>query len=318
MTVPDDQPIRIGTRSSQLALWQANYISDLLHEAAPSRQVEIIHISTTGDQDQQQPLHQLGDFGVFTREVQRVVLDSRVDIAVHSLKDLPTEQVAGLTLAAIPQRGPYYDVLVWPESATEIGGIEKLPIGARIGTGSLRRRAQILHQRSDLQLLEIRGNVETRLQKLNSGDFDAIILAEAGLHRLKLENDKQVSLGPPEMLPAVGQGAIGIECRSDDEELIQILSALTDEVTFHSATAERALLADLRAGCHAPLGVYCQHSDGKLTLQAVVLSADGQKKITASAELPLLQSAELGVQVSAALKQQGAEKLIESSRFTDE
>lgn len=293
-------------------------MADLLRAAAPECDVEIVHISTIGDRDQTEPLSQLGGFGVFTREVQKALLDGRADLAVHSLKDLPTELVDGLTLAAVPERGPNYDALALPGGVAQSPSADErtetafsiLPPNARVGTGSLRRRAQLLHARPDLQLLEVRGNVETRLRKLDEGQYDALSLAEAGLRRLGLEDRINYVLQPPEFLPAVGQGALGLECRSDDTRLIEILERLCDTVTLAAVTAERRVLADLRAGCHAPLGVHTHHSDGQLHLQAVVLSPDGRERVFAEATGTIDQAHDLGISVAADLLQQGADELI--------
>lgn len=314
--------IRIATRASRLARWQAQHVAELLCAAAPSSEVEIVHISTTGDHDQTEPLSQLGGTGIFTREVQKAVLDGRADIAVHSLKDLPTEPVAGLVLAAVPRRGPRFDVLVFPDSTEAVHNRttvrdpellsrnDILPTNTRIGTGSPRRQAQLLHVRSDLQLLEIRGNVESRLRKLDEGQYDAVVLAEAGLQRLQLGNRIGMTLQPPVMLPAVGQGVLGIECRDDDERIRNILTSLIDDDTMNSVTAERSLLFTLRAGCHAPLGVATAIDGDQLTLEAVVLSPDGRQRITASATEPEMNAEVLGQRVAELLRSQGADQLI--------
>ena len=306
--------IRIATRSSRLALWQAEHVASLLTAVAPDVPVEIIHVSTLGDRDLTAPLSSLGAFGVFTREVQRVVLDGQADLAVHSLKDLPTDFVEGLCLGAVPARGPVFDTLVLPQGAASDASWESLPLGARLETGSLRRQAQLLHARSDLKLLEIRGNVETRLRKLDAGDYDAIVLAVAGLERLGLEGRITQPLQPPIMFPAVGQGALGLECRSDDDWLRQILSQLNHTQTLAAVTAERSLLADLRAGCHAPLGVFANCDDTNLNLQAVVLSPDGQSRLFAQATLPMAGAKELGQTVATELRSQGADAVIQAAR----
>lgn len=256
MTEPPPRTIRIATRSSRLALWQAEHVAALLKAAAPDVPVEIIHVSTIGDRDLTEPLRNMGAFGVFTREVQKVVLDGYADLAVHSLKDLPTDHVEGLCLGAVPGRGPVFDTLVMPASAAAGAGWDSIPQQARIGTGSPRRQAQVKHARPDVELLEIRGNVETRLRKLDAGEYDAIILAVAGLERLGLEGRITQPLQPPVMFPAVGQGALGLECRADDGWLRDILLRINDGRTLAAVTAERSLLSDLRAGCHAPLGVF--------------------------------------------------------------
>jgi len=307
--------IRIATRSSRLALWQAEHVAARLATAAPDIPVEIIHVSTLGDRDLTAPLSSLGTFGVFTREVQRVVLDNHADLAVHSLKDLPTDFVDGLCLAAVPDRGPVFDTLVLPSGATldpasQLTAWGSLPHGARLGTGSLRRQAQLLHSRPDLKLLEIRGNVETRLRKLDAGEYDGIVLAVAGLERLGLAGRITQPLQPPVMFPAVGQGALGLECRTDDSKLQAILRRISDEPTLAAVTAERALLAELRAGCHAPLGVYCSIAGDQLKLEAVVLSPDGVSRIHAVETSSVTSPVELGRAVALALRNQGADALI--------
>ena len=200
-------PLRIATRASNLALWQANFVADLLRSQDPGQKVELVHVTTTGDRVRDVSLTRLGGVGVFTREIQQAVLENRADIAVHSLKDLPTEPVDGLSLAAVPERASAWDALVLPAgSPLSPTAIRGLPKGARIGTGSLRRRAQLLFLRPDLEFLDLRGNVETRLRKLDDGACDALILAEAGLDRLGLSARISARLAPPELFPAVGQG----------------------------------------------------------------------------------------------------------------
>jgi len=314
--------IRIATRASRLALWQAHHVAELLSSSAPACEVEIVHISTTGDREQSEPLTQFGGIGVFTREVQKAVLDGRADIAVHSLKDLPTEPVDGLNLAGVPKRGPSADVLVFPRDSQRANNVTTvadpsllkeiliLPTDARVGTGSPRRQAQLLHIRRDLKPQEIRGNVETRLRKLDEGQYDVLVLAEAGLIRLELGDRINVTLQPPAMYPAVSQGAIGIECRADDEQVRTALSHITDDGTINSVTAERSLLAALRAGCHAPLGVATEIDGDRLTLEAVVLSPDGTERIDARATELAVNAEELGEKVAELLKSQGADGLI--------
>lgn len=309
-------PIRIATRASRLALWQAHHISSLIANTCPGQTVELVEVSTAGDRDQSQTLQSLGSFGVFTREVQLALLDGRADLAVHSLKDLPTEVVDGLVLAAVPERGPMFDLLVWPQSRSENSGWDSLPKNARIGTGSPRRRAQLLHQRNDLQLQEVRGNVETRLNKLDDNQYDALVLAEAGLSRLDLLAGRQTEpLRPPLMFPAVGQGALGIECRADDDHVIAVLHKLNDPATRTAVTAERSLMADLRAGCHAPLGVVTSVEQDQLTLEAVVLSPDGRQRLHAEATSSIADAENLGQRAAETLRQQGAEALVEAARL---
>ena len=300
-------------------MWQAEHVRDLLKSAAPERTVEIVPLSTIGDRDKTEPLTRLGGglgVGVFTREIQAALLDGRADIAVHSLKDLPTEQADGLTLAAVPQRGAMFDVLVLPqgrEVETVNPGLSSLSTAARIGSGSPRRRAQLLHHRRDLQFMEARGNVETRLRKLDEGQFDALVLAEAGLTRLELAGRISAPLPPPLMLPAVGQGALGIECRSDDDLTRDALARLIDRPTLHAVLAERTVLSTLRAGCHAPLGVWTRPEGNSLRLTAVVLSLDGVQRVESERNTPVHSDADaiaLGRAVADELLTRGAAELL--------
>lgn len=307
-------PIRIATRASRLALWQAEHVAQLLRRAAPGAVVQIVHVSTAGDRDQSEPLRNLGAFGVFTREVQKAVLDGQADLTVHSLKDLPTEPVEGLLLAGVPQRGPTADACVLPQAASSSTGWKSLPVGARVGTGSLRRQAQLRHLRPDLQLLEIRGNVETRLRKLDAGEYDALVLAAAGLERLGYGGRITERLQPPQMYPAVGQGALGLECRSDDRELHALLAAISDTATRREVDAERALLAALRAGCQAPLGGWARGDGAELTLEGVVLSPDGQTRLVATATGPSDDPLRLGREVAERLQSLGAADVIAAAR----
>jgi len=306
--------LRIATRGSNLALWQANFVAELLRSRNAGLEVELVRVSTTGDQIKATPLSQFGGVGVFTREVQNAVLDCRADLAVHSLKDLPTEPVAGIALAAVPERASMFDALVLPRDKTVANGLRDLPNGARIGTGSHRRQAQILHIRPDVQFLEVRGNVETRLRKLDEGDFDALVLAEAGLDRLGLSERISCRLGPPDLFPAVGQGALGIECRADDELVRTSLARLNDAATLAAVTAERQVLSKLRAGCHAPVGVAASIDGTQLQLEAVVLSRDGKQRLHSQFAGPLAQPASVGNEVADDLLRQGAGPLIDESR----
>ena len=281
-------PVRIATRASALALWQANHVAGLLRSAG--REAELVEVTTRGDANQTEPLSALstsadgGSTGLFTKEVQRAVLDGRADVAVHSLKDLPTEPVGGLTLAAVPKRAPRHDVLVLPQTAARPGSADPLgalPLGAAVGTGSLRREAQLRHARPDLRVSGVRGNVDTRLAKLDAGEFDAIVLAAAGLDRLGFESWPRLPLEYPLMLAAVSQGALGLECRSDDDATKTSLATLDDGDARREVTAERRLLRSLRAGCHAPVGAVTRASDRRVSMAAVVLSPDGRVRIGA-------------------------------------
>ena len=298
--------LRLGTRASALARWQANWVAARLQERGIG--VELVPIVTQGDV-KSGPLGQIGGQGLFTKELQRALLDERIDLAVHSLKDLPTEEVVGLAIAAVPERESTADVLI----SSRANSIESLPPAARIGTGSLRRKAQLLHLRPDLVIEDIRGNVETRLRKLDEGQYDAIVLAEAGLRRLGFSERIAALISSPQMLPAIGQGALGIESRSADEPVRAVLAALDHPPSHHAVLAERTLLSRLRAGCLAPVGAWARYEHDRLLLDAVVLSPDGAKRLTASdssSDDPIA----LGERVAQLLLAQGAADLISQSR----
>ncbi|MFI4875557.1 MAG: hydroxymethylbilane synthase [Blastopirellula sp. JB062] len=303
--------IRIGTRGSQLAQWQANWVAHQLR--AGGSDVEIIHIATQGDVTQG-PLDSIGGRGVFTTEIQAALLDDRIDVAVHSLKDLPTEPVNGLKLAAVPVRGADGDVLI----SHKANDVTSLPQEAIIGTGSMRRKAQLLHLRRDLQIRDIRGNLETRLRKLDDGLYDAIILAEAGLRRLELIERIRHVIPKSQMLPAVGQGALGLEIRSEDARAAELLAALNHEDSYYATIAERSMLRNLRGGCLAPVGAWGRIDQQKqlLLLDGVVVSGDGHHKITAFACGPANRAEDIGRQVADQLAIQGAERLIAFARAT--
>ncbi|HLJ12262.1 MAG TPA: hydroxymethylbilane synthase [Planctomycetaceae bacterium] len=304
------QPLRIATRASRLALWQAEHVAALLRAAAPQVAVELVHVTTTGDRDQTGELKSFGGLGVFTREVQKAVLDGQADIAVHSLKDLPTESAQGLVLAAVPAREDTDDAVVLPPSDKPSADRVLFPMRARVGTGSPRRRAQFWHIRPDLKFLDVRGNIETRLKKLDNGEYDSLLLAVAGLKRLGLAERITYMMRPPEMFPAVGQGALGIECREGDADLRLLLEKIGDPSTYCAVIAERALLARLGAGCHAPVGAIARFQDGVLELQAVVCSPNGRERLVAEARDPAANGIALGQSVADDLLQQGAARLI--------
>lgn len=307
MAVSSEQrKVRLGTRSSPLARWQAEWVAARL--TALGVAVEMIHITTQGDV-KTGPLGQIGGQGLFTKEIQRALLDDQIDLAVHSLKDLPTADVPGLAIAAVPARESIHDVLVGPFRA-----LDELPQGARIGTGSLRRRAQLLFQRPDLQLLEIRGNVDTRLRKLDSGEYDAIVLAQAGLSRLGLAERITYVIPPAIMLPAVGQGALGLETRDDDDVTRQLLQPLNDSPTNESVTAERTLLQTLRAGCLAPVGAWGRMVHGSLHLEAVVLNPDGTDRLVVERTGEIGTAVNLGKDAAEQLLSEGAAQLIAAAR----
>ncbi len=287
-------PIRIATRGSKLALWQANHVADQLRPRVAPRPVELVIIATAGDQVRDVPLAQIGGEGVFTKEIQRALLDNTADVAAHSLKDLPTVPVAGLVLAAVPERGPTGDVLVSERHRR----FDDLPPGAVVATSSLRRRAQALFRRPDLNVIDIRGNVETRLRKLHESGIDALILAEAGLRRLGLDASITEILDPAWMLPAVGQGALGLECRSHDAATLALVQQLNHGPTQQAVLAERTLLRALGGGCQVPLGVRTRSEGDQLVLHAAVVSVDGRQRIEAAGRGPANDPEALGRRVA--------------------
>jgi hydroxymethylbilane synthase len=277
-----------------------------LQVAVPDKPIELIEIETAGDQVREQPLSQIGGEGVFTKAIQDALLSGRVDVAVHSLKDLPTLAVAGLVLASVPARGPTGDALVSKRHAS----FAALPKGAIVATGSLRRQAQLRHRRPDLQLVSIRGNVETRLRKLDENQLDAVILAQAGLERLGLTGQIREVLDPSWMFPAVGQGALGLECREQDTAARELLARINDDPTHQAVLAERAMLRELGGGCHVPVGAVSTVQGGELRLRGVVLAPDGSRRIESQIVGPVGGAEILGQQLARDLLGQGARPLL--------
>ena len=301
-------PLRIGTRASALARWQAQWVARRL--SALDVEVELVLITTRGDTSKHEAVANIGAPGVFTKELQRALLDDRIDVAVHSMKDLPTDAVDRIALAAVPKRESPHDVLV-----SRLGRLDALPQGARIGTGSLRRRAQLLHVRPDLQMCDVRGNVDTRLDKLASGQYDALVLAEAGLVRLGLQTHITQVFEPDVMLPAVAQGALAIEARVDDRGTRALLAELDDRAAHAAVLAERACLAALEGGCLAPIAAWGRLAHGgRLQLDGAVLGADGRRRIAASAAGDLDDPRTLGGHVAEQLLGAGAGELIRDAR----
>ena len=301
-----EQALRIGTRGSRLALWQANHVADLMRTFVGTRPIELIEIQTAGDQVRDVPLTAFGGQGAFTKEIQRAVLASAVDIAVHSLKDLPTVPVDGLVLVAVPPRGPTGDVFV----SRRYPRFEELPKGAVIATSSLRRRAQALHRRPDLRMVHVRGNVETRLCKLDEQQFDGLILAQAGLERLGLSDAITELLDPRWMLPAVGQGALGLECRRDDPETLGLVQRVDHPPTHQAVLAERAFLRTLQGGCQVPIGAAGEVIGETLTLRGAVLSPDGSHRIEATVRGMSRDAEQLGRELANELLERGAAELL--------
>ena len=307
------KPLRIGTRSSALALWQANHVGAALTRLH-GIETELVLIRTTGDRfESASPAslnEQIGSEaatkGIFIKELEEALLAGTVDLAVHSMKDVPTETPPGLVLAAITRREDPRDCLISREGGT----LKTLPNGARIGTSSLRRQAQLRHHRPDADVVDLRGNVDTRLNKLDRGEFDSIVLAMAGLSRLGLANRVTQVFDEDVMLPAVGQGALGIETRADDPYILPFVSALDDDETRACVTAERALLEALQGGCQVPLGALGSRRGDELHLEAAVFSAAGSEYIRCSENGPAEQARPIGLRLAAALIESGAEKLL--------
>ena len=301
--------IVIGTRSSKLALWQAEYVADRLRKQYEGLEVELMHIVTKGDKILDVPLAKIGGKGLFTKELEVAMLEKRVDLAVHSLKDMPTVLPTGLSLTTITKRLDCGDALVSPKYQT----LENLPKGAKVGTSSLRRKAQLLNIRPDLDIHNLRGNVNTRLRKLEEENFDAIVLAVAGLKRLGF-GDKITQIIPRKYcLPAVGQGALAIETRADNEEIKNMLSFLYDDKTADATIAERAFLAQVEGGCQVPVGVYGEvNEDNTLTVEAVIGSLDGKTiirdKVTGKRE----NASELGEDLAKKILANGGLEIMQS------
>jgi len=298
-------PLRIGTRGSALALWQARNIQEALRGKARAA-CEIVVIKTSGDAFQQGNVSAIGAKGVFIKELEDALLDRRVDLAVHSMKDVPTEMPAGLRIAAITERADPRDALVSRDGHR----LKELPRGARVGTSSLRRRSQLLHFRSDLRAADLRGNVDTRLEKLRRGDYDAVVLAKAGLDRLGF-SERITEILPAEiMVSAAGQGALGIEIRANDPETQQAVAALDDAATRGAVEAERAALDALGGGCQVSVGAWARVEGGRLVLDVAVLSPDGAECIRDRAAGAPENPAKLGLGLARTLLGRGAARLL--------
>ncbi len=297
--------LRIASRASRLALVQVDLVAEALQAAHPDLQVEIIEVNTEGDQDRQTPLRVLGGRGVFVKAVEDALLDGRADIAVHSLKDVPTEEVPGLTIAAIPRRADPRDVLV----ASEGRSLAQLPAGARVGTSSQRRTALLQALRPDLEAVEIRGNVDTRIQKVHDGEADAAILAASGMDRLGRLDEATQTFEAMEFLPAPGQGALGVQCRSDDSDTLALLAALDHAETRAAVEAERGLLSALGSGCSLPVGAYATVSNELIALRGMLSQDDSTIPDFGDATGPVAEAAEVGRQLGLRLQARiGAEE----------
>ncbi|HHT0592581.1 TPA: hydroxymethylbilane synthase [Legionella anisa] len=305
----DSRTLRIATRQSPLALWQANHVRDLLLNKWPSLQIELLPMSTSGDKFLKDKLQAIGGKGLFVKELEEALLDKRADFAVHSSKDMPAEFPEGLDLIAICKRDNPFDVFV----SYQHNDLHTLPAQSIVGTSSLRRQSQLLAYRSDLSVKSLRGNINTRLEKLKSGEYHAIILAAAGLERMGFSNLITEQLSAQIMLPACGQGALAIECRSDDHKLQTLLGELNDPISSICVHAERKVNALLGGNCHVPLAVFCAPiKDKHLSLQAKILSLDGSQIITSTQTGPLELATSLAERCAQSLLAQGAVNLLAS------
>jgi hydroxymethylbilane synthase len=302
--------LRIATRKSQLALWQAEHVAELLRRAHPGLTVELVPMSTKGDRILDRSLAAIGGKGLFIKELEAALEDRRADLAVHSMKDVPGEVPEGFVIAAVLPRADARDALI----TTGARGIEDLPPRARLGTSSLRRQAQLLAARPDLRIETLRGNVDTRLRRLDEGDLDAIVLACAGLIRLGLESRISARLDPKVSLPAVGQGVIGIECRSADQTTREVLAVLDDGETRVAVEAERAFARRLGGSCQSPIAAFARVQGERVTLDGLVAEPDGSRLLRDCISGGRAHSASLGEQLAERVLAAGADALLQRLR----
>ncbi|MDG0798293.1 hydroxymethylbilane synthase [Pectobacterium punjabense] len=300
--------IRIATRQSPLALWQARYVQQCLNHLYPDLQVELVPMVTRGDIILDTPLAKVGGKGLFVKELELALLEGRADIAVHSMKDVPVEFPDGLGLTTICERDDPRDAFV----SNHYDSLDQLPEGSCVGTSSLRRQCQLRARRPDLVIRDLRGNVGTRLSKLDNGEYDAIILAVAGLKRLGLEERIRSALSPEESLPAVGQGAIGIECRLDDDRIRQLLTPLNHTETAARVLAERAMNVRLEGGCQVPIGSYAELEGDTLWLRALVGAPDGSQMIVGERKGSIVDAEKIGIALAEELLAKGASAILQA------
>jgi hydroxymethylbilane synthase len=304
MTQP--KKLRIATRKSLLALWQANYVKARLEHFHPGLTVELVPMSSRGDVLLDVPLAKVGGKGLFVKELEQAMLNDEADIAVHSMKDVPMEFPQGLGLAVICEREDPRDAWV----SNTYDAIDDLPAGAVVGTSSLRRQSQILAARPDLQVKFLRGNVQTRLAKLDDADYDGIILASAGLLRLELEERIRGYIEPEQCLPAGGQGAVGIECRTADSAVIELLKPLNHQITAEAVLAERALNRRLEGGCQVPIACYAIHQEDQLWLRGLVAEPDGSRVLRGDIRGPASAGERMGIELAERLLADGADEIL--------
>lgn len=305
-----ERPLLIASRGSELALWQARWVRDAVMASQRDAAVEIEVVRTTGDRIQDVPLAWIGDRGLFTKEIDEALLDGRADIAVHSLKDVPTRLPAGLAIGAVTEREDPRDVVI----ARDGLALEALPAGARVGTSSLRRRAQLGAMRRDLRVLDLRGNLGTRLARLDAGDYEAIILAAAGVLRLGWRDRISAWLDPESWLPAVGQGALAVMVREDDDASASLVRPLHHADTAAAVAAERAFLAELEGGCQVPIAALAQASDAEVHLDGLVASLDGEIVLRAAARGAISDPAAAGRALARDLVGRGADRVLAEVR----
>jgi hydroxymethylbilane synthase len=309
-TLTMKQRVKIGTRGSQLALWQANWIRAALMDKAANLDVELVTIKTRGDRILDIPLAQVGGKALFVKEIEEALLDGRVDLAVHSMKDMPSDLPEGLTLGPIPKREDPHDVLISRNGRT----FSQLPDGARIGTCSLRRGAQLKHWRPDLEIVPLRGNLDTRLRKLydDEQELEAIVLASAGLRRLRLTGHITETFDPAVMLPAVGQGALCIEIRRNDDETARVLAQLEHPATRTTVLGERAFLHRLEGGCQVPIAAHGRLRENEYVLEGLVADLDGSTLIRDSLSGPAREAESIGIRLAERLLARGADRILEA------
>ena len=297
--------IRIGTRASRLALWQAEFAATELRKFFPTLEIELVKIKTTGDKILDAPLAKIGGKGLFTKELEIKLAGGEIDLAVHSLKDVPTELPGGFQIAAITKRTQPFDAFV----SNKFSSLESLPINSVVGTSSLRRAAQILSLRPDLRIKNLRGNVETRLKKLDAGDFDAIILAAAGLERLSYSSRIKELL--TEIIPAAGQGALAVETRAEDDEIISYVRKLNDVETCAAIEIEREFLKEVGGSCQIPVGVFAQIDGDKINVRALIASPDGKQVVRS--QVSGVREKGLGKKIAAHLLNNGGREILENN-----
>lgn len=302
--------IKIGTRESALALWQTNWVLHLLKQNHPSVQFSIIPIKTKGDKILDVALAKIGDKGLFTKELEIALLEKKIDLAIHSMKDIPTALPAGLKISAVSQRTDPRDVLLSLNGFT----LDTLPLGAKVGTSSLRRKAQLLKYRGDLNISDLRGNLNTRMARLERGEFDAIVLAKAGVERLGMEKRISEIISLDVCLPAVGQGAIGIETRVEDVQTNELVSAIHHPATADAIFAERSLLRELEGGCQIPVGALGRIEGDDLLLDGLVASLNGDRVVRLTASGPRTKPEDIGHELAVRLKEKGADTILKQVR----